>query len=648
MRGNSLIETARVLIPELQQGRVAFLVGAGVSRPLPSGLPIGTELVSCMVDQLAIQAGISEARRFQIVKLVNSRLRPEVIFDVLFAEIGTTSFRPLTSLRHGSPNLIHYFLATMISQGCDVITTNYDVQVERAALNLGMKIPRITSSKAFQRASINPFNSGKLYKLHGSLQINGKLPERTSLVAAMRQVGKGLSESKALVLDKILREKRLVVLGYSGRDEFDIVPKLTTTRNVKHVHWVIHSESKKSEDSNKGAIAQTKKYIHQLLKQIDGPSTMLVCNTLTFVKCLRPKEVRVRPMKVTSSRHHTQFEQSWTDLPAERALILIGDMLRKANAPRAADKAYRDASKRKRDPALNPKIILRRAQATLDLGNINQASPMIEKALTLAKQVKDYPSMVLAYNHLGIIARKQSRWDNAISYYRRALKKAQQFKSDPEDIQNIYNNLGIAFEKKGIYRSALRYLKHGLSLAHTLGDPESVSKSLNNLGIAYDNLREYEDAIESYRESLRLKQLIGYRHGMAQTTHNLALVYEHAGKLDLALSWYAKSLALKKGVTHDKHGIAQTQSNLGRIFRQTGKLNKARVLLHLSIRVLRQVGDNYGFAEASEELAHVEIATGNYLAARNAATDAYKTFFHLKLVRDAGRCRQLLATIPTV
>ena len=192
---------------------------------------------------------------------------------------------------------------------------------------------------------------------------------------------------------------------------------------------------------------------------------------------------------------------------------------------------------------------------------------------------------------------------------------------------------------------ALRYLKRGLSLAKELGDPESISKSLNNLGIAYDNLGEYENAIASYRESLRLKQLIGYRHGMAQTLHNLALVYEHAGKLDLALSWYTKSLALKRGVTHDKHGVAQTQSNLGRIFRRRGKLNKARALLHLAVRVLRQVGDNYGFAEASEELARVETAAGNYLAARNAANDAYKIFSHLKLVKDARRCRRFLAAI---
>ncbi len=232
----------QILVSEMRRGNVAFLVGAGVSSPSPSNLPVGNELVRLMVDDLVRRAEISDFQRIRIVNLVGSRLRPEVIFDVLFSEIGTICFRPLRCLAQGSPNLIHQFLAAMLCCGNDVLTTNYDVQIERAVLDLGSVISRVISRGAFQRDAIQPPRKGTLYKLHGSLRVNGNLPHRSSLIAAMRQVGKGLEEGKARVFERILQTKQLVVLGYSGRDEFDIVPKLTATRNVKHVHWITHSK----------------------------------------------------------------------------------------------------------------------------------------------------------------------------------------------------------------------------------------------------------------------------------------------------------------------------------------------------------------------------------------------------------------------
>ncbi len=344
----------------------------------------------------------------------------------------------------------------------------------------------------------------------------------------------------------------------------------------------------------------------------------------------------------------TRVNNFWHAISRSTALTLIGDLLRRANAPRAADRAYRKVLKEQMDPSLDAKMILRRAQVSIDLGNIHHALPMVERSIPLARRVKDYPSLILAYNYRGIIARKQSQWDASITYYQRALASARRFGSNPEVAENIYNNLGIALEKKGSYRSALRYLKKGLALARDSGSPESASISLNNIGIAYDNLNRFDEAIESYLESLSLKELIGYRHGMAQTTHNLGFVHEHAGKPDLAFSWYAKSLALKLGFTHDKHGIAQTQSNLGRLFRQKGDLKKARTLLQPAARVLRTVGDDFGFAEAREELARVEKAARKYSAARVATIDAIKVFTKLRLSKDAGRCRRLLREIPAM
>jgi tetratricopeptide (TPR) repeat protein len=639
----------RVLLKELRRGNVAFLVGAGVSRPPPSNLPLGGDLVNLMVDALTRRAEISNPRRASVINLISSRLRPEVIFDVLFAEIGTICFRVLRCLGQGEPNYIHYFLAAMLRRGNDVLTTNYDVQIERASADSGLVIQRAISRGAFRKAAKRSSNNvGVLYKLHGSLKLNGNLPDRTSLIAAMRQVGRGLDEAKAQVLERVLQAKPLVVLGYSGRDEFDIVPKLTATPKVKYVHWILHSDLKNPRSLNWSVAKQSNLPVVRLLNSLNGPSRLISCDTQDFVRLLWRKVSTAKPFQARPlvTGVNLRGERLWAELSQPTAVMLVGDLLRSANAPRSAGGLYSQVPKRKGDNALTAKILLKRAQAALDLGDINEAVPLIEKSLPVAWSVKDHTSIVLAYNYLGIISRKRSQWDLALSYYRRALTMARRYGEDLQMVEDLYNNLGIVLEKKKSYRLALRYLKMGLDLARQSGNPQSAAQSLNNLGIAYDNLRKFDDAIASYLESLRLKELIGYRHGIAQTTHNLGLVFEHAGKQDLALYWYAKSLGLKKGLTHDKHGIAQTQSNLGRLFRQQGKVRKARKLLQRAVRVLRHVGDDFGLGEAAEELARLENEARRYSEARTAANDALQIYRKLRLSNDAARCRNLLRKIP--
>ena len=87
-----------------------------------------------------------------------------------------------------------------------------------------------------------------LFKLHGSLKRfeNGKwVDTRNSTIATIKAVGQSGEEmifepGKRDVLNQILQNHDLYILGYSGFDDFDIGPILKGIQSNKKIIWIKH------------------------------------------------------------------------------------------------------------------------------------------------------------------------------------------------------------------------------------------------------------------------------------------------------------------------------------------------------------------------------------------------------------------------
>lgn len=146
------------------------------------------------------------------------------------------------------PNIIHYFLATMINRGHFVITTNFDCLIEYALINLEVPITDILPiiTKEDYKRYDNPYkiidNGMKaIYKIHGSYKnVITQESTKNSLMATISSLGKGrkgmslfqFEPEKIPLLEKILTKRSLVVLGYSGSDDFDVIPTLKYMKNI--------------------------------------------------------------------------------------------------------------------------------------------------------------------------------------------------------------------------------------------------------------------------------------------------------------------------------------------------------------------------------------------------------------------------------
>ena len=204
----------------IRGGEATLFVGAGVSAPPPSSLPLAAGLVASLIapvlEPLALPAEL--ARNVESVLVA---LRPEVITDVLLEHLGMDAGRPLLRVLRGRPNAWHGFLAAALGAGCCVITTNFDTLLEQACDALGARHQTVVGTAVDDDVAAKSI----LFKIHGSIG-----DSLSSIALTVRQVGQGLSARQTRLLRALVENRPLLVLGYSGRDDFDILPALRPSR----------------------------------------------------------------------------------------------------------------------------------------------------------------------------------------------------------------------------------------------------------------------------------------------------------------------------------------------------------------------------------------------------------------------------------
>jgi len=184
----------------------------------------------------------------------------EATFQALYDVLGFPIIRFVDLLQGGKPNPHHKMLAYALHNDHTVITTNFDKQIEEAYKRFKKPLQVLVTDKDYQEAIDNNRTSGVLAKIHGDMDDYNSLSltlqgvavscDRTMYLGDDIDTEKGkqqlqwihprttLSIPKALFLQKVLQDRKIVVMGYSGSDAFDIMPILTASEFRYNGLWV--------------------------------------------------------------------------------------------------------------------------------------------------------------------------------------------------------------------------------------------------------------------------------------------------------------------------------------------------------------------------------------------------------------------------
>lgn len=212
----------------LHASNVTFLVGAGISVDRSSHVPSWRDLVRTILTNIA---GVGAEEEVEYVMQYNKLLFNEVIFKLFSEVFGTDLTVDLLSRCFSTTNwsVIHYQLAYLsATYDAPIITPNFDELIEEAH--------KVSS----------PEKSLAIIKVHGTVS-NLKNARFT-----VENIFEPLKEEIADRVKGAIQGRLLVVMGYRGADNFDLMPLLANKASqANEIIWFVRDkdniEVKKSQ-----------------------------------------------------------------------------------------------------------------------------------------------------------------------------------------------------------------------------------------------------------------------------------------------------------------------------------------------------------------------------------------------------------------
>lgn len=582
----------KIKIENLLDNKLTFLVGAGCSANIPSCLPTGNEMIQAIIENACIDDEVPNLKTLE-------GLRFELLIDIIRNTIDPNlSIFDYFSICD-KPNTFHFFLAEMIKEGHFVMTTNFDYLLELSLLQSNVPqeeiIPVITKSD-FENFD-NPqklFKNGKktVYKIHGSTKnIITNEETRQSLIATIEALGKNkegisifqIEPFKHELFKNITYDRNLILIGYSGTDDFDIIPSLKILRKIKNLVWInfkpeLGANEKIFEiQENTNYSSQESMRIIDLLCDIKKSNCaervfLVEGDTALLIKRL-VKKLEISP-----------------DIKNESFGIPLSNWIRNN---------FRQIGEIDKNHIT--------AKIYHHLCSYSEAVRILEKIrfLILNKMPFNQYKLSSINNEIGSIYTQQGKYQEALNSLELALRNC----SDWELKASIYNNIGQIKFNLNEYEESLKFYEATLEIDKILDNIENQGTSLNNIGTIYDKQGEFNNALKYYKKALD----ISYSTNMwsrATRLNNVANIYSKQGNYDEALGYYREALSIA-----DKLGDLARKStlldNIGTIYFRQHDYSTALKYFLKALLVARRI--NYLFEEVAAlfNIGHVYFVKGD-------------------------------------
>jgi tetratricopeptide (TPR) repeat protein len=190
--------------------------------------------------------------------------------------------------------------------------------------------------------------------------------------------------------------------------------------------------------------------------------------------------------------------------------------------------------------------------------------------------VKYYPNNPYAHFCLGASYRMVGEFKLALEH----MKKAESLTSNKKDLMDIYNQVGIIYDRMGYFDDALLYYSKSLSLARNLRDIGMQAQVLTNIALTYENKAllykskgELDKAAEYFQKAIEIGEMYGNYHLASKGKLNLGDTYRRMKDYKKAEKYLLEGLeGVTKAVEYfqnvrDKHWEATGYKYLGWLYR---------------------------------------------------------------------------------
>ncbi len=261
-------------------------------------------------------------------------------------------------------------------------------------------------------------------------------------------------------------------------------------------------------------------------------------------------------------------------------------------------------------------------------GHYPEAIAIHSSARAAARDTGDVAAEAMALTSIGMIERRQGRYDQAAGSLREALA-LYRTAGDQRGEARVLSNLAGIDLWRGRYAAATGLLTGALELCRQAGDRAGEARAVATLGGIEQRQGRYPQAARRHRAALALYRQAGHTDGEAQALNNLGGVQRRMGRFDQAARHHQQALALYRQAG-DRPGEAYSLGNLGGLYLRQGRYDDAARYLRQALALCQQTGDRPTEAYALSYLGDVCLRQGRPDQAARHQQQA------LELFREAG------------
>jgi hypothetical protein len=229
---------------------LALLAGAGISLDRPSNLLAGCHFMDAVLSRVMPAKVPLDVLQSLISPPKTRHFRPGefIRFETLMMELVQSGVDPSLLVLDcldtcEAPNANHEILAELIRRGAVVMTTNFDRLIEVAyqrSMKPGDAPLRVVYDDAEFDEGLIHKGAPSLWKLHGSLSVAGQSTRASVQATVVQVMWPSMSRRKRRFFEAVIAARDMVLVGYSGSDDLDLVPILAETPSERTLLWIDH------------------------------------------------------------------------------------------------------------------------------------------------------------------------------------------------------------------------------------------------------------------------------------------------------------------------------------------------------------------------------------------------------------------------
>jgi predicted ATPase/DNA-binding SARP family transcriptional activator len=256
------------------------------------------------------------------------------------------------------------------------------------------------------------------------------------------------------------------------------------------------------------------------------------------------------------------------------------------------------------------RCLLTEAQSLSAQGQGETARPLLEQALTLAREGGERRIEADCLRELGNVANRMAEYDVAVPLYRQSLEMAREL-GDRRGESATLNNWAMIAWNLGDFSAARAYYEQALTLYRALGNRLGEARALNNLSNVVAEQGDLPGSLVYSRQALEIHREMGNPRGQCAVLHNLGATHFCLKEYDAARTSYLGALVIYRE-SGNQQAEAEVLADLSLLDCVQGRLADGRKNALAAIALSESAGDKVCLANACFYLGRIEVADGNF------------------------------------